>query len=138
MTANHETSHNAIRSRFKTEVVDKISGGLSTQYDNNDEFTVPTDTRWCRFAVLDGDSFQTSLGSTKNYRTAGIAVAEIRIPVGRGDKEALVVADFIKDAFTSVSVSGVTFKTPKVETIGRAGAWWQVNVTCPFQVDRLI
>lgn len=129
--------HNTIRARFKALVADAIEGGLPTQYDNDGAFEKPDDSRWCRFTVLLGDSFQSELGSARTTRTAGVAIAQVFVPVGQGDAEALDVADGIEPHFRQVTADGVVWKTPRTKTVGRDGAWWQVNVTCPFHADAI-
>lgn len=127
-----ETLANAIRSRFKTQVVG--STGLAVAYDNA-PFTEPADSKWVRFAVLEADSSQVSLGTGRRFRTPGVAVAQIFVPIQQGDKDALVLADQIKLAFRAQSVGGVVYKTPSLRRVGRTGKWYQINVNCPFYAD---
>ena len=133
-----EAMANAIRGAFDTQIADTYPSGLDVQYDNDGAFVQPEDSAWVRFAVLPGESFQMTLGTQKRYRTPGLAVASIFVPVGVGDKAAYVIADYIADRFRTITLNGVTFKTPSVASLGRSGDVWQVNVRCPFTVDTIV
>jgi len=138
MSLKHLTLHNTIRGYFDGTVIPLISGGLPTQYDNDDTFAKPENARWCRFTILPGESFQVTVGKNQRYRTPGVASAQVFTPAGAGDAEALGVADTIKDAFRSLRLgSGIRFRTPSVVPVGRVGDEWQVNVDMPFQADSL-
>lgn len=133
---NHETLHNTIRSRFKTQVATPQS--VSAQYDNA-PFAKPENATWVRWSVLTGESRQRSFGaSTNRYRTAGVAVAQIFSPILKGDKSILALADVVKAAFLSVTDSGVVFQTPSIAHLGVVGDEWQTNVTCPFYADDVV
>lgn len=130
--ATFETLHNAIRSRFETQV--ETPQSITAVYDNGpDEH--PDDALWVRWTVLPGASNQIELGANPSYRTVGVAVAQIFQPIKQGDKAALELADVIVTTFRAVTDTGVKFLVPSVRVVGRDGAWWQVNVTCPFQCD---
>lgn len=136
LMSNFEGAFNTIRSKFKTDIAEGLP--LPTQYDND-----PTEPEkksiWCRFTVLPGDSKQASLGSpgANVFRTPGIAIAQLFGPVGNGDAVLLQKADDIIEHFCNQYSSGVHFGTPSIKSIGRSGAFWQVNVSCPFWVDQL-
>lgn len=133
MTVDWETLHNAVRTRFGTLVEDTES--VTVQYDNQDKVP-PNDALWIRFSVRPGASFQASRGgSTKLFRTSGVALAQIFSPLDRGDKEALALADTIASSFRATSVGSVVYETPSVRVIGSDGRAWQVNVECPFFAD---
>jgi hypothetical protein len=131
---NRENMYNAIRSRFKTQVADKTAG-LVVIYDNA-PFT-DSDVRWVRFTIKTGDTTQRTIGAQKTYRTIGIAIAQIFVPVDQGDRDALQLADTITAAFRSVTDQGVRYQTPSTKNVGRTDQWWQVNVTCPFFADEI-
>ena len=136
--------HNNIRNRFKDNFIDTSSnvGTDDIAWDNatfeeHDDGTA-SDGIWCRFQILNGESEIRNLGGTI-ARTVGVALASVFIPSGRGDKIGLVVADEIVSAFKGVThtYGGVTvnFRTPSVQSIGRDGSWFQINVTIPYFTD---
>lgn len=133
-----ESTANTIRSRFNTLIATAQS--LATQYDNQD-YTLPDATMWCRLTVLPGESAQVSIGApaSRRFRTAGVMTAQLFGPLGLGDKALLAMADQIVSAFRAVTVSGVTFETPSIINRGRNNQQnvWQVNVECPFRTDEL-
>ena len=131
-----ETMCNNIRSHFKTNVADVV-GSTTVLYDNDGANTKPDNARWVRLAIRPATDQQASLGSTPRYRTFGVMIAQVFVPVSEGDQAALALGDIIASAFRGQAVSGVQFRTPIVQFIGRDGDDWQVNVNCPFYVDNI-
>jgi len=128
--------HDAINTRFKVEVADAES--VYTVYDNFPDAKTD-DTEFVRFTVLPGESIQVTTGSPGNnrFRTAGIAVASVYNKVETGDNSNLVLIDKINEAFRAVTAGGVTYRTPRVITVGRLGNWYQTNIEIPFYADTL-
>jgi hypothetical protein len=130
--------YQAISKKFDDEVGSVLSN-FAVAHDNA-PFTPPaaSGSRWCRFSVLPGESEVRELGATK-ARTTGIALASIFVQVELGDKLALDAADSVVTAFKEKSYthSGtlVFFQTPSVTTVGREGAWFQINVSIPWYSD---
>jgi hypothetical protein len=58
-------------------------------------------------------------------------------PSQSGDGDALELSDKIKKLFRSVTVNGITWRTPSLGTVGRDEQWWVTNVSCPFYFDDL-
>ena len=82
--------------------------------------------------------------STSRNRHTGVAIAQIFSVLGKGTREATILADRIVSKFRSVtdslSVAGnsVVFKTPSISSVGRSGSqWWQINVSCPYYADEI-
>lgn len=132
----HIALFNAIRSRFETEITDSLS--IATQFDNA-AFPKPgVTTNWIRFTIKLAGSDQKSMGaSTNRFRTIGVAIAQVFVPLYKGDDAALSIADSIRTAFQAVTDTGVKFETPSVDPVGSNGGYWQVNVRCPFYADDL-
>ena len=147
MAKGFRTLHNAVRSQFKTQVVDTSSliGLDDVAWDNATfEGQDAADTNagvWVRFQVLMGDSQQLDLGLAP-AKTNGIALASVFTLGGAGDKVALTLADEVVSAFRKTTVAwddasdgvltNVVFQSPTVRNIGRDGAWFQTNVSIPF------
>lgn len=108
---------------------------VETCFDAFEEPLHDASDTWVRFSVLGGQRFVAQRGIPLTYRTPGIALAAIYTPLEQGDKAGLRIADAIADAFRAVTDRGVTFKTPLVREVARDGAWWRVDVTCPYQWD---
>jgi hypothetical protein len=132
MVADNETIHNAIRSRFKSQVADAL--GLAVQYDN-----APVARRdgeqWMRLTIRDGEWRQQTIGAQRRYRNNGLAIASIFVPANQGDRDALTIADAIVSAFRGVTVDDVRYLTPSVRSAGLQQNEWQVNVHIPFVAD---
>ena len=128
--------HDTINSRFQTFV--ETPESVPVQYDNF-PFTRPLDSTWIRFSVLPGESIQISSGGdgSNRFRTAGVAKAMVFVPVESGTNDSLTLVDVINAAFRAVTDTGVTFRTPSVETIGRNGKWWVTDIEIPFYADTI-
>lgn len=125
-----------LRSRFHD--VATVAHGIEVQYDGEDDVGRDPTELWARFSVLHGaTTVAERRGDSRTYRTVGLGSALIFVPLETGELSALRLADQIAQHFRSVSDRGVTFKTPLVSGTQRAGAWWQVSVTCPFQWDQI-
>jgi len=115
-----------------------IKSALPTQYDNDGSFTRPKGAPWCRFTVLQGETAQVTAGGFKRFRQPGVAIAQLFMPLGEGDKRGLELADAVKLAFRSVTAAGVIYRSPSVQNMGRQEGEWQLNVSCPFFADDLV
>ena len=126
-----EAMHNAIRSRFRTQIEGPLS--LATLYDNQNA-DPPDDAVWCRLTVLNGDARAVELGGTLD-RSNGVMTAQLFGPIGLGDASLLRIADRIAAAFKRAAADGVRFQVPYVNNLGRNHNNWQINVVCPYVVD---
>jgi len=116
----------AVRTRMSTALP-----SVAVQYDNH-ALTPPDVAPWVRWTLQPAGVRQPEFGT---YRTDGRAVASIFTPMAMGVQAGLALADTISAAFRLVAASGVTWRSPAVRTIGRAGKWWQLNVECPFYTE---
>lgn len=132
----------AIQSRFDTLI--QTPESLIVEYDNkkavgSDGVVVdqPDDAVWCRVTIDEGEAKHISLGRTgaKSSRTPGVFFVQIFSPINKGEIAARTLVDLIKTNFRLVNASGITWKEPSSRKIGRSGAWWQVNVDCPFHYE---
>ena len=136
--------HNNLRNHFKTAVVDTSSNLADTDvaWDNTafNSHRAGDDKAWCRLQILTGESEGLNLGNDQ-IRAQGIMLASIFTPAEEGDKLALELADEIVSACNSktITLAGNTtiLRTPSVNPIGREGAWYQINVSIPFQSDNV-
>lgn len=110
-------------------------------YDNDlSEPPTEDDSKWVRFAILDGIAEQADIGAgsgNTRFRAPGVATAAIHVPLRKGDKLAREIADSIASDFRSVTVNGVTYRTPYLQVIGLQGRWYRVDVNIPFYFDFL-
>jgi len=127
-----ETLHNLIRTRFKDEVVGTTK--LVVAYDNA-PFVEPEGKMWVRLNIQHSITNQTEIGATKRFRTYGLIIVQIFIPIEEGDVDALILAKTIRDTYRCTTISGVTYQTPYKDIVGRSGKWYQINVVCPFHAD---
>lgn len=130
---NLDAVSKAIRARFLAEVATPKSLG-EFQVDNL-EFTQPEDATWARVTVIPSATEQADIVPGRRYRAVGIAMFSFFSPFNKGDEELNLLADYACTKFRTVSASGVTYRTPSPARVGRAGKWWQVNVTVPWYSD---
>lgn len=127
-----EAAAEVIRQRFASLI--ETGEGIPTQYDNL-PFDPPQNDEWIRWTNLSGRSFQASLGKSRRWRTPGVAVAQVFVPIETGDDRAMQITDLIEGAFRGVSVNGVTFEETSVSNEGRSDNWYQWNVECSYYFD---
>lgn len=127
-----EAMANTIRSRFKTLVGDVEK--IPVHYDNEQK-DKPENKLWARLNILPGQSIQVEIGKSERFRTPGVMIVQLFLPIGKGMRDLHKMADKIKTAFRAVTVTGVVFRTPSEENVGRTGSWWQMNVSIPFYAD---
>jgi hypothetical protein len=127
-----ESAANTIRQ----ELSDNISG-----YDiawPNVSFTPPADTPWLRFTITEGEAANAGFGGSQNlYRHPGNVIVQVFVPANEGDGRARSIADLVAAVYRGKRLTpGIRFfDAPYVNTVGRDGDWWQVNVICPFAYD---
>lgn len=135
--SNFADSAKTIRDRFKTLVATPKS--LQVQYDNL-PFTRPENALYVRFQVRYASSQRVSVGApgANRFRVTGIWIASIFDLIDNGEKVSVELADFMAGAFITLgSYQGVHFRAPEVFKVGRAGKYWQTNVTCEWYSDFL-
>lgn len=135
---NLAAAHAAIRTRFAAEWPSIVP----VQYPNvvwkqND---TPKDGPWARLVIQDADARWASMGAPGENieRHVGQVTVQIFTDSGKGEGEALTLADVAKGIFRSwVDLSsGVRFRVPPyARQIGVEGKWYQVNVVAPFEFD---
>jgi len=127
---------NAIRTRAKATFDDMSAPKPdSVFYDNQEGQPDSNDDLWVRVTVLSGETFQASLGNSKRFRTPGVLVFQIFVPIGRGTKAQAIMVDRLVVAFRAQTVSNVVYRTPVRRQIGRTDTWWQMNVEVEFYAD---
>ena len=90
---------------------------------------------WVRMTIIPGEGFQASLGTPRVWRSTGVAVVQVFVPLAQGDAGAYGLADDVATIFRGVSVDGVVFRAPSLTRIGPDRSWYQINVATPFQAD---
>jgi hypothetical protein len=126
-----ETAANTIRQ----ELADNI-----TAYDiawPNVSFTPPQSAPWLRFQINEGNASTPAFGSGVVYRHPGNVIVQVFVPANEGDGRARSIADTVAAVYRGKRLTpGIRFfDAPYVNTVGRDGDWYQVNVICPFAYD---
>lgn len=141
---------NSIRSKYAGAFGPGAAAEIPTAYPNapTDSFQVPTNpkdlpkgvTVWARLHVPSGNTERADLGTgpgERRYRTTGVAQVQLFGPLNAGEQDVLVKADAVATEFRDQTDSGVKYRTPTINKVGRSGAWWQVNVVLPWVSDSL-
>jgi hypothetical protein len=68
----------------------------------------------------------------------GLLTIAVRVPVNSGDLTAIGYADSLAALFRNFAVDQITFYSPTVRTPQREGAWYRVQVDCPFRRQSLL
>ncbi len=105
------------------------------------DFRAPiTSGTWCFSTVQYGPRERVDISARPaRYRVRGALVISVLTQITDGMATLLGVVDTISDHFNSVTIGGITFRTPTVSQVGRSsdGMWWRVDITLPYQADEL-
>jgi len=125
----------SITNAITSQVNSVMSANSYTARYSNDARDTPTDDYWCHVSLAYGNSDQVELNPAL-YRTAGVLTIIVVGPMKKGTGLLLEMADKLATAFRSLSLgSGIRFRTPRIENVGRVNDSWQINVICPFIAD---
>ena len=132
----YEAMHNAIRSKFQTDIV---SGGhaATVVYDNERE-AHPSDTTWVEANVMDTDTELVGTGARQTYRMRGELRATIRRPLQQGDAISLRLCDAIRSSFNRVIADGVHYSATSIGEFNRSEQYWETTAVTPFYQDDIV
>lgn len=69
----------------------------------------------------------------RKHTKFGELVVSVYAPANSGTAASMQKVDLIADAFRVTDINDIRFDTPKLRRIGREGAWYRNDVTCPFR-----
>lgn len=125
-----EQTQELLESDFKTR------WGTTTpvQYVNAEKrFAEPKDVPWVRFAILFGDTRNTSICNDGiSYRQSGTVQVYISVPTNQGSKEALKLADKFRTMYANKQIGIVSFRTGYIAPPENRANWFRVRVSIPF------
>lgn len=94
---------------------------------------------WVRFALLNGDAFQASMGApgANTYRHVGVIDISIYVPEKWGEAPARSYADEIAAIFRNYNSGGIRCRAPRLRVLGNSidEAWYRITVSIPFERD---
>lgn len=104
----------------------------------NAEFD-PAGAEYVEPVVNRQEAFKTDINAgSARVRHPGLLTLNVRVPVSTGDGRALLLADTLAALFRDVTVDGaIHFKAPTVRDLGAEGAWYRVQVDCPYWRDSI-
>ncbi len=103
---------------------------------DNDPRDTPADDVWYLASVDFGVANQHELGTTSSFRVVGNFSIRSQDAIGTGMGVLLENSDTITTAFRAKNVSRIIFGIPRINNTGRIGDNFQINITCPFMVDK--
>ncbi len=84
---------------------------LPIQSDINLPFARPTDRSWVRLSFTDGgEEFASMGGATNLARGITLVFVDVFVPLGKGDGEAVTLANVAKNALRRLSVTGARWQ----------------------------
>lgn len=132
-----------IRKRFGTLFQD-LHGPTSSLpvlvlYDNEPNGEPEVERPFVRLTVSFVDSKIAGLGSPRLFRDIGLAIVQVFVPQGSGEKLLLELVDEAADVFFAITVvDGATmcaFEKPKAQRVRAEGPYYQTNVTTKYYSD---
>jgi hypothetical protein len=99
---------------------------------------VPTgEVVWARATIKHATGRQTSLGGPagKKYTDRGTVFVQVFAPVGDGSTACYAAAQEVRNAFRDANHPDVWFTNARLNEVGSAGGFDQINVTATFSYD---
>ncbi len=103
---------------------------------DNDPRDTPADDVWYLASVDFGVANQHELGTTTSFRVVGNFSVRSQNITGAGIGVLLENSDTITAAFRAINVDRIIFGIPRINNTGRIGDNFQINITCPFMIDK--
>jgi hypothetical protein len=132
---SYEAQHNAIRNRLNAQWTT-----TPIAWDNV-EFDRPDNSAYIQLVIQDSGTKQASMGAPDSnwFRSNGLLIIMIFVPLNQGDKVALEMADVLTAIFRRWvdAPTRLRFGAPFIRNIGAEPKFYHVNVLCPFQRDEL-
>lgn len=117
----------------------EVDNSITVRFEN--DFRVqPTSGTWCYSMIQYGPRERVDISARPaRYRVRGNLIVSVLTQITDGMSSLLTIVDTISDHFNSVTISGITFRTPTVSQVGRSsdGLWWRVDISLPYIADEL-
>lgn len=95
-------------------------------------------TAYIEARVARQDAFNADINAgASRIRYPGILTVDVRTPLNVGELQALEWGDTVAETFRNASFDGLHFRATTVRDFGVEGAWYRVQVTCPFYRDSI-
>lgn len=114
--------------------IDSIFSGFASgiaQVHENEKYNGSAD-EWIRLSTQNADGTQRSLGDDPIYRYRGVCFVQIFTKPDTGAGRSTEITDLVTDLLRSKTLSGITFRVPRMVKVGEKGGWYQVNVLTDF------
>jgi hypothetical protein len=95
---------------------------------------------WTAFHINHNGGDQHTLGAAgaRTFVRTGSVTLQVFVPAGqRGLEDATTLATAARNVFEGETIEGVRFYRVGARTVGRDGAWFQVNVRADFEFDEV-
>lgn len=95
------------------------------------------DTYWARLMVEGLPTILGEIGATKRHRLHAFLTVQMFIPIGHGTGPLTETLSALEGHVRSKVLSGVTFRQPRINVVGRSGRWYQANFTVEIHGDHI-
>lgn len=90
------------------------------------------DGEWVRIVVLNGESFQASMGDNPAFRHIGVVYVHIRTKKDIGSGRALELADLVDGLFRILVLGDIKFRVPQIKRAPSNTEWFQISVSTEY------
>lgn len=128
----------AIETRFRDQWLTGSPAALRTPVGwDRHKFKPPTDSSSVRLTIVNGDSFNQSMGDPGNnlVRYVGVVMIQIFAVGGQGSETARDLADLIQPIFTNWRSGSLIFRTMNIGTPQEDVPFFMLPVSFAFQRD---
>ena len=135
-------SVNALRKHVETRLSTQLAitnPTVKIKYENV-KFNQPSNQTYVSIYLLEGDSFQASLGTSFTERHVGVLQVDIMTPEGTGTQSRNALAETIGGFFRRNQAlledgSYVQFRVPRYTSLGNEGLFDRIAVSIPYYRD---
>lgn len=133
-------SFEIVRAALSTELNNAMGiafPAYPVQFENK-RINQPSDTIWIDFTLHETGARRASIGTAQSFqRRMGLVAAVIRAPENTGVRQALLVAETIRDLYEEktldlVGANRIIFGVTTIKKTGLSNGWYPVVLTCPF------
>lgn len=133
------TAVNAIRELSNRHVRPAVvaAAGVQVPFFIDNRSMSEVEGAHARLSVLPAGAPQADMGAAANmYRYQGVATWSLFVEFNTGDEKLLQMADAVVDAVRPrQTYNGVVLSNASTIRVGRAGKFWQMNVTYQWTFD---
>lgn len=105
-------------------------------FENKKDLEPDPRTSWARVEMTQADSNQHSLGAPgqRTWRREALVMVHLFRPLDDGTNALSTLCDEVRAVYEGVTFYGVQPNgSPRMQTVGSDGNWYQITMICPIQ-----